>query len=104
MATPQPNQIDAISVQYQTMQDSTDGIKRAHDSLQHEHDQLYSFLQKLRGDWQGQGGESWDQAQSQWDGSFTWILAQLKTLHLTLVNSHNNYVSTDTALAKHWNA
>jgi WXG100 family type VII secretion target len=94
--------INSISVHHQAMQDSVDYVKKSHDILLTEHNDLYTFLQNLRGDWQGRGGTSWKDAQNEWDGSFTWILDTLQGLSVALGSIHDNYLSTDIALANQW--
>jgi WXG100 family type VII secretion target len=94
--------ITSIQAHLPTLAESADYVRGAHNSLVTEHDNLKGFLNNLRGDWQGKGGTSWDDAQNRWDLAADGVYEVLWSLYVALANIHDNYSMTDDSLAKQW--
>jgi early secretory antigenic target protein ESAT-6 len=91
-----------IKAQLDTMAAAADDVRRCHNALVQQHDDLKSFLNGLRADWHGRSGESWDQAQRNWDTSADGVYLILANLYGALSASHQNYAETETKLTSLW--
>jgi WXG100 family type VII secretion target len=94
--------IDSIDAHLPTIAESVEFLRSAHGDLTTDHENLKSMIQKLLGDWQSHGSQSYGDAQRQWDQAAEGIYEVLRNLHIALGNVHHNYSASDTAIAKQW--
>lgn len=97
-----PNDPGSINAHFPAMIAAAEDIMQCHNTLLQEHDDLVRFLNTLRADWQGKGGESWQHAQDNWNSAADAIYMSLLQLHNALVDSHDNYATTEAQLNTMW--
>ena len=97
-----PSDSGSIKAHFPAMIAAAEDIMQCHNTLLQEHDDLLRFLNTLRSDWHGKGGESWQHAQGAWDTAADAVYMSLLQIHNALVDSHDNYAATETQLNTMW--
>lgn len=65
---------------------------------------ITSSMRKLMGSWEGAGATAYQAYQTEWDNIFAEVQAALLSLGKAVALADTNYVNTDNAIAKAFNA
>ena len=90
----------SIDVHFGTMSDSYELLIGHHNKMVADHEDLLAQVNNLLGSgWNSNASGAYSQAQQQWSTSADALHGHLRQLATILANSHDNYRSTDTAIA-----
>jgi WXG100 family type VII secretion target len=93
----------SIAVNFPGMEQAAEDVRTCHNTLIQQQEDLRTFLNGLRGDWHGVGGESWDHAQNRWHTAADNMYLILGQLYQALSDAHTNYTGNESALENFWN-
>lgn len=89
-----------INVNYAAMAQAVESIQRWHGALTSTHEDLDTFLNNLRGGWQGDAADSWKVLHANWNDSVGAAHQLLAYLGNALDTGLGNYYLTNTNIAQ----
>ena len=93
-----------VKVRFDPLSQAIEDVLSCHKALGAEKEGLDSFLNNLRGTWQGSANLSWDRMQKDWNIACEDVNRVLHNLFVALEVAHGNYTGTEKALAQMWGA
>jgi WXG100 family type VII secretion target len=93
-----------ITVHFPWMNTAAEDVRSCHNTLIQQQEDLRGFLSRLRGEWHGVGGESWDHAQQRWHNAADDLYLVLGQLYQALSAAHTNYTTSEKAIESFWSS
>jgi WXG100 family type VII secretion target len=91
-----------VNVRFGPLAEAIDHVASSHQTLSQHKDDLDRFLTHLRGTWEGDAGQTWQQVQDDWNRAYEDVVMVLRNLHVALDAAHGNYTGAEKGLRQMW--